>query len=441
MTIGLLQNRNLTATFTINSYTLTTAVSGTGSVAKSPNQATYTHGTPVTLTATPGGAFHFAGWTGDTIASANPLSLVMTSNRSLTANFSKQTHTLTLNSGPNGSLSKSPDQAQYGEGMVVTVTATAAPGYHLVSWGGDASGSTNPLSVPMTIDKVISATFAINTYTLTILPTPGGSVTKSPNLATYTHGQTVQLTGVPQSGAYHFVEWTNDAASFTWNNPITLVMDGNKTVGCTFIENETVPPVVAVLSPNGGETYVEGQTAVLTWNATDNVAVTSVDILISRNGVAGTYSPLILGAGLTGTWNWEVTAPLTSNAFIKIVARDANGNEAFDVSDAAFSIIPRSTGVEAALPRDFALGAPFPNPSRGPSHMAYELPRAARVRLSVVDLQGRQIAVLEDGERAAGRFTAVWDGRLGGSRAPAGMYFARLEVAGRTFSRRIVLGR
>jgi len=146
-----------------------------------------------------------------------------------------------------------------------------------------------------------------------------------------------------------------------------------------------------------------------------------------------------VGQGLVGTYNWLVTLPATSTGFIKVVARDANGNEAFDVSDAAFSIIPRSTGVESALPREFALSAVYPNPSRGPARMTYDLPRNANVRLTVVDLQGREVVRLEDGEHSAGRHVTVWDGRTGRDRAPAGMYFARLDVAGKHFSRRFVL--
>ena len=49
-------------------------------------------------------------------------------------------------------------------------------------------------------NKTISATFAINTYPLTVTSLGDGSVTKNPNLASYTHGTVVQLTATP-SGA------------------------------------------------------------------------------------------------------------------------------------------------------------------------------------------------------------------------------------------------
>ena len=60
---------------------------------KSPNQATYNHGTSLTLTANPGTGYHFVGWSGDTTATTNPLTFIVTSNKNLTATFAINTYT------------------------------------------------------------------------------------------------------------------------------------------------------------------------------------------------------------------------------------------------------------------------------------------------------------------------------------------------------------
>lgn len=52
-----------------------------------------------------------------------------------------------------------PDQALYDSGTAVTLTAFPEPGWHLASWGGDASGAENPLIVIVDGDKNVSATF------------------------------------------------------------------------------------------------------------------------------------------------------------------------------------------------------------------------------------------------------------------------------------------
>src|SRR5207244_945257 len=144
------RNRSLTATFAINTYTLSVATSGSGSVTKSPDQPIYDYGTAVTLTAIPATGWHFVGWSGDTTASASPLSLVMTRNRSLTATFAIDTYTLSVATVGSGSVTKTPDQPTYDHGTAVTLAAFPAPGWRFIGWSGDTTASGTPLSLVMT---------------------------------------------------------------------------------------------------------------------------------------------------------------------------------------------------------------------------------------------------------------------------------------------------
>ena len=56
-------------------YTLTVNVVGSGSVTKTPNQALYSSGALVTLTATPAAGFAFIGWSGALTGTANPATI------------------------------------------------------------------------------------------------------------------------------------------------------------------------------------------------------------------------------------------------------------------------------------------------------------------------------------------------------------------------------
>jgi uncharacterized repeat protein (TIGR02543 family) len=58
-----------------------------GTVAKDPAQATYHYGDVVQLTATPDAGWTFANWSGDATGTANPVSVTMNGNRSVTANY------------------------------------------------------------------------------------------------------------------------------------------------------------------------------------------------------------------------------------------------------------------------------------------------------------------------------------------------------------------
>lgn len=86
---------------------------------------------------------------------------------------------------------------------------------------------------------------------------------------------------------------------------------------------------------------------------------------------------------------------------------------------------PGRGGAAAAL----LLGAPNPNPSRGPQRVTFTLPHASHVRASVHDVSGRRVATLLDGPRAAGTHALTWDGRgPGGGAVAPGLYFLRVRT-------------
>ena len=89
------------------------------------------------------------------------------------------------------------------------------------------------------------------------------------------------------------------------------------------------------------------------------------------------------------------------------------------------------------LPIELGLDPVAPNPAVRAARVEFALPREAPVRVSLLDVQGRQVALLADGRYPAGRHVIEWNGRLGGGLAPSGLYFVRLQAAGRSFVRRI----
>lgn len=67
----------------------------------------------------------------------------------------------------NGSIAKFPNLNLYDSATSIQLTSTANLGYSFTGWSGDATGSTNPLSVTMDGDKSITATFTQITDTIT----------------------------------------------------------------------------------------------------------------------------------------------------------------------------------------------------------------------------------------------------------------------------------
>ncbi len=83
-----------------------------------------------------------------------------------------------------------------------------------------------------------------------------------------------------------------------------------------------------------------------------------------------------------------------------------------------------------ASPETYALEQNYPNPFNPSTTIAAEWPVASRVKLSVYDLLGREVAVLLDGVMPAGRRTVHWDAGTGlCAPCPSGVYFYRLEAS------------
>jgi len=162
-TITMDANKNVTATFTaVPTYTLTTNVVGSGSVALNPPGGTYNAGTVVTLTATPDVGFQFSSWSGDLTGATNPTTITMDANKNVTATFTAiPTYTLTVNTVGSGSVVLNPAGGTYDAGTVVTLTATADAGFQFSNWSGDLNGATNPATITMDANKNVTATFTV----------------------------------------------------------------------------------------------------------------------------------------------------------------------------------------------------------------------------------------------------------------------------------------
>lgn len=126
-------------------------------------------------------------------------------------------------------------------------------------------------------------------------------------------------------------------------------------------------------------------------------------------------------------WYWTITAPAGGVTF---------GNWRFEVtyqgSTTAHTFwlgpltgVPGSPEGPAAGAR-LALGVRGANPARGPIDLDADVPAPGVVTITVLDVRGRTVARLLDGWRPAGRHVVRWDA----SRAPAGVYLARLSPAG-----------
>lgn len=107
--------------------------------------------------------------------------------------------------------------------------------------------------------------------------------------------------------------------------------------------NDTVPPAIKVNAPNSGEVLLGNNNFTITWTSSDDIRLSTHDISLSTDG--GATFPMTVATGLAGSsqsFLWTVPKIDTSQARIRITAKDVGGNATSDTSDANFSIASSS---------------------------------------------------------------------------------------------------
>ena len=154
---------------------------------------------------------------------------------------------------------------------------------------------------------------------------------------------------------------------------------------------------------------------------------------------------LAAGEGAIANLVFTVDNPSTSSVTVEAVTtknpdhsliflyRDMqNGAVSFRKVEPKFDQVTLSLSGAAgnALPVEYALEQNYPNPFNPSTNIAFALPKAGKVEVSVFNVLGQQVNTLVSEELPAGSHTVVWDGTNGrGTPVASGIYFYRI-VAG-----------
>lgn len=251
---------------------------GTGSTTCT---ASYAPGATVKLTATADSGATFSGWGSDCTGTTSPLTVTMDKAKNCTATFTAggggtgtkfqlsidtpskgvvASDTGGINCGTGGSTCA----VDYTASTLVKLTATPDSGATFTNWGGDCSGTTNPLEVTMDAAKKCTATFGGGTITQTTLkidpvPTQGNVMSSTGGIncgptgtscsATLSKGDTVQL--VAAGTGVMLGSWGGGCAGN--NNPLAVTMDADKTCSATFTAGGTATQTtLTITQPTGG---------------------------------------------------------------------------------------------------------------------------------------------------------------------------------------------
>ena len=193
-------------------HTITVSASEGGTATVQDNLV---HGDPANAVATANTGYHFVNWTenGTEVSTDSTYTFTVTSDRTLTANFTLISYDISLSSDGNGTVE---GEGTYNHFSTPTVIATPNTGYHFVNWT-DENGTEVSTSASYSFEvdgaRNLTANFAINSYRVEATAGEHGSVSGS---GTFNHSETCTLVAIPDKG-YHFVGWEENGTVVSEN--------------------------------------------------------------------------------------------------------------------------------------------------------------------------------------------------------------------------------
>ena len=153
--------------------------------------------------------------------------------------------------------------------------------------------------------------------------------------------------------------------------------DESYTLNAEFVPLVDEPPVVELIAPNGGETWITGTQELIEWTASDREDSTSLLITLEVSTNNGdSWTPLAQGIQNLGAFTWNVPQTPSNLARVRVTAQDSGGQTASDVSDSPFNLAepaPEGNATLRAEDRTVLSGEPISLPI----HLVHDQPATA----------------------------------------------------------------
>jgi len=337
----------ISATFAINSYTVTATTGDNGSITPS-GVTSVNNGGSQSYTITANEGYHIV----DVLVDGSSVGAVatygfsnVTANHTISATFAIETYTITASSGANGAISPAGATAVE-RGAAQTYTISPNEGYHIadVLVDGSSVGAVASYEFAnVTTTHTISATFVINGYTIIATAGAGGSISPAGS-TTLNHGSNQVYTITPDDG--YFIEGVlvDDVSVGTVTSYEFANVMANHTIAVTFTQNTHTVTATAgengSISPTGGATIVHGGSQSYTITANEGYHI--VDVLVdgSSVGAVATYeiTGIVADHTISATFainSYTITATASGGGSITpsgIVNVDHGGSQSYTIA-------------------------------------------------------------------------------------------------------------
>ncbi len=486
VTVTMNGNKSVTANFSANQYVLNITLSpepAAGTITLNPNKQFYAAGESVVLKAIPNSGYRFKNWSGDATATSRTITVIMSSDKEITANFKRRyqlsgnvkyreaeiplSNTLLELSGDSTAAMTASESGFYefssleAEGQYIT-TATRNVGF-------------NDCCI-LSYDAAIAARIAVNLIPDANMSTRIAADVDQNNAVQMFDASLIAQHAVglnnPQS---HIGNWGFSPAtrsypsldsSLVQQDFIGIVIgdvDGNWNPDAPLAKANQAKKTYAYLNnvkTNYGEQFViplisDGNQEVLSFDAglkydaqlftfkgfnrteiSQNFQIFANDSQPGQLRIGGFGLEAMTEAGIYLELIFEVTGNKVDGGQVELYSYRINAED----EQQATAVVEFDSENHTELPKDFALFNNYPNPFNPETSIKFQLPRQNHVVIKIFNMMGQEVKVLLDEAKFAGSYQILWDGKdKWGNQAPSGQYIYQMTADGFQNSKRMLL--
>jgi hypothetical protein len=192
-------------------------------------------------------------------------------------------------------------------------------------------------------------------------------------------------------------------------------------------------PFISLASPNGGESWHKDSGAyIIRWKT--NIK-DSVSISLLRNGIKIITIKDSLFS-FTDALAWKIPSATVVDSSYRIQIRSIKDSSLAAESEGLFAIKGKISDVDVHNEHNFyGLDQNIPNPAIYLTKINFHIGKPGPIEISIFDIYGNKIKVLDIGNYDIGNYQTEWDG----SEVASGLYFCRLKAGENQYFIKIIV--
>lgn len=192
-----------------------------------------------------------------------------------------------------------------------------------------------------------------------------------------------------------------------------------------------VPSAPLLVSPEDGAASLPSNLRLI-WYASDGAASYRLQVSI----VASFVTTLVDANDITDTSSALSGLATSTTHYWRVSATNAGGSSGWSSTWRFTTAIPSAVGeLDEKIPTEYHLYQNYPNPFNPQTTIQFSLPRRGHVRLAVIDMLGREVEQLLNGELNQGVYSVVYTSE----RISGGVYLYRLQIGFSCLQRKMIV--